>query len=109
MYTTVMIRFGELNTKGKNKIMFINTLLRNVKHALKDFSKLEISKTHDRIYIELNGEAYHRTIKTADYLLDEEFEIEKEKETYLKEIIENDECFYDFVSDAELIKTLKTL
>ena len=56
MYTTVMIRFGELNTKGKNKIMFINTLLRNVKHALKDFTKLEISKTHDRIYIELNGE-----------------------------------------------------
>ena len=59
--------------------------------------------------IEFNGEAYHRTIKTADYLLDEEFEIEKESETYLKEIIENDECFYDFVSDDELIKTLKTL
>lgn len=56
MYTTLMIRFGELNTKGKNKIMFINTLLRNVKHALKDFTKIEISKTHDRIYIELNGE-----------------------------------------------------
>ena len=37
MYTTVMIRFGELNTKGKNKIMFINTLLRNIKHALKEF------------------------------------------------------------------------
>jgi len=56
MYTTIMIRFGELNTKGKNKIMFINTLLRNVKHALKDFKNIEISKTHDRIYIELNGE-----------------------------------------------------
>jgi len=56
MYTTIMIRFGELNTKGKNKIMFINTLLRNIKHALKDFKKIEISKTHDRIYIELNGE-----------------------------------------------------
>ena len=59
MYTTLMIRFGELNTKGKNKIMFINTLLRNVKHALKDFTKLEISKTHDRIYIELNGEDHN--------------------------------------------------
>ena len=56
MYSTVMIRFGELNTKGKNKIMFINTLLRNVKHALKDFKNIEISKTHDRIYIDLNGE-----------------------------------------------------
>ena len=56
MYSTIMIRFGELNTKGKNKIMFINTLLRNVRHALKDFKKLEITKTHDRIYIDLNGE-----------------------------------------------------
>ena len=56
MYTTLMIRFGELNTKGKNKIMFINTLLRNIRHALKEFKNLEISKTHDRIYIELNGE-----------------------------------------------------
>ena len=59
--------------------------------------------------IEFNGEAYHKTIKTADYLLDEEFEIEKEAEIYLKEIIENDECFYDFVTDEDLIKTLKTL
>lgn len=56
MYSTIMIRFGELNTKGKNKIMFINTLLRNVRHALKDFKRIEISKTHDRIYIDLNGE-----------------------------------------------------
>ena len=60
MYTTLMIRFGELNTKGKNKIMFINTLLRNIRHALKEFKNLEISKTHDRIYIELNGEDHNK-------------------------------------------------
>ena len=60
MYTTVMIRFGELNTKGKNKIMFINTLLRNIKHALKEFKNLEIRKTHDRIYIDLNGEDHNK-------------------------------------------------
>lgn len=60
MYTTIMIRFGELNTKGKNKIMFINTLLRNIKHALKEFKNLEISKTHDRIYIDLNGEDHNK-------------------------------------------------
>lgn len=60
MYTTLMIRFGELNTKGKNKIMFINTLLRNIRHALKEFKNLEINKTHDRIYIELNGEDHNK-------------------------------------------------
>lgn len=59
--------------------------------------------------IEFNGEAYQRTVKTGDYLLDDQFEIDKDAEVYLKEIIENDECFYDFVTDENLIKTLKTL
>ena len=59
--------------------------------------------------IEFNGEAYQRTVKTGDYLLDDQFEVDKESEVYLKEIIENEECFYDFVTDEELIKVLKTL
>ena len=59
--------------------------------------------------IEFNGEAYQRTVKTGDYLLDDQFEVDKESEVYLKEIIENEECFYDFVTDKELIKVLKTL
>ena len=60
MYTTLMIWFGELNTKGKNKKMFINTLHSNIKHALKEFKNIEISRTHDRIYIELNGEDHNK-------------------------------------------------
>ena len=59
--------------------------------------------------IEFNGEAYQRTVKTADYLLEDQVEISQEDEIYLKEIIENDECFYDFVTDEEIIKSLKTL
>lgn len=59
--------------------------------------------------IEFNGEAYQRTVKTADYLLEDQVEINQEDEIYLKEIIENDECFYDFVTDEEIIKSLKTL
>lgn len=59
--------------------------------------------------IEYNGGAYHRTVKTGDFLLDEQFEVDKEAETYLKEVIENDECFYEFVTDEQLIKVLKTL
>ena len=59
--------------------------------------------------IEYNGEAYQKTVKTGDYLLDDQFEVDKESEVYLKEIIENEECFYDFVTDEEIIKVLKTL
>ena len=50
-YNCIMVRFGELNTKGKNKKEFINLLFKNIKKALKSFEALEIEKAHDRIYI----------------------------------------------------------
>ena len=55
-YDTVLIRFGELSTKGKNRKDFINRLYGNVKYMLRDFEKLEYRKAYDRIYIRLNGE-----------------------------------------------------
>lgn len=57
-YDRILIRFGELSTKGKNKKDFINRLLTNTKNALKGFSGLEYEKTHDRLYIILNDEDY---------------------------------------------------
>ena len=36
-YDEVMIRYGELSTKGKNKRIFISKLAQNVKFALQDF------------------------------------------------------------------------
>lgn len=55
-YDTVLIRFGELSTKGKNRKDFINRLYSNVKYMLRDFSSLQYRKAYDRIYIKLNGE-----------------------------------------------------
>ena len=57
-YERIMVRFGELSTKGKNKIDFIHTLGDNIKHALKDFEGLKIDVRRDHIYIELNGQDY---------------------------------------------------
>ena len=57
--------------------------------------------------IEYNNEAYLKTIKTGDYLLDEKFESESQDEIYLKEHIEEGECFYDFIKDGSLINELK--
>ena len=57
-YDYIMVRFGELSTKGKNKIDFIKTLGSNIKHALKDFSNLEIEVKRDHIYVKLNGEDF---------------------------------------------------
>lgn len=55
-YDTVLIRYGELSTKGKNRKDFIQRLYQNIKRILKDYEHLEYQKTHDRIYIKLSGE-----------------------------------------------------
>lgn len=55
-YDTVLIRYGELSTKGKNRKDFITRLFHNIKYMLRDFPALEYTKTFDRIYIRLNGE-----------------------------------------------------
>lgn len=52
----VMIRYGELSTKGKNKKYFINRLGENVKEALNEFENVKVKWQRDRMHVELNGE-----------------------------------------------------
>lgn len=56
VYDHILVRFGELSTKGKNKKDFIKKLLHNMKNALREFETLSYERTHERIYIMLNGE-----------------------------------------------------
>lgn len=55
-YERIMVRFGELSTKGKNKKDFIFLLASNMKHALKDFPTLKLEVRMDHIYIILHDE-----------------------------------------------------
>ncbi|MBR2507515.1 MAG: tRNA 4-thiouridine(8) synthase ThiI [Bacilli bacterium] len=57
-YSHIMVRFGELSTKGKNKKDFIKTLAINIKHSLKEFESLRIETRYDHIYVILNGQDY---------------------------------------------------
>ena len=53
-YDHIMVRFGELSTKGKNKNEFIKVLAKNIKGALSDFEGIEIISKFDHIYVKLN-------------------------------------------------------
>lgn len=53
-YGYILVRFGELSTKGKNKKDFIRQLTRNVKYALSAYPQLEYRNDRDRLYIFLN-------------------------------------------------------
>ncbi len=55
-YDHILVRFGELTTKGKNRKLFIGKLVQNVKSALTEFSSLEYQRTYDRLYILLHDE-----------------------------------------------------
>lgn len=57
-YDSVLIRFGELALKGKNRHLFETRLMENIRHSLKAFSKVQITKSYGRMYVELNGESY---------------------------------------------------
>ena len=54
----IMVRYGELSTKGKNIGDFIKIKGNNIKRALKKYQKLEYRVSRDHIYITLNDEPY---------------------------------------------------
>lgn len=62
-YDHIMVRFGELSTKGKNKKEFIRVLAKNIKTALSDFKALEFVTQYDHIYVKLNGENYEPVLE----------------------------------------------
>lgn len=56
-YNTIIVRFGEMSTKGKNKKDFINKLAGSILSHLKKFEdSFELVKRHDHIYLNLNEE-----------------------------------------------------
>ena len=54
--TELMIRYGELSTKGKNKKIFIKKLNKNVRKKLADYTELKVTYNRDRMHVKLNGE-----------------------------------------------------
>lgn len=57
MYKLILIRFGDLTLKGKNRNLFTDALYSDLKFKLKKFN-LEIEKKFDRIYLHINPNDY---------------------------------------------------
>lgn len=54
--TEILVRYGELSTKGKNRKYFIKKLQRNTRKKLKKYPTLKITGNRDRLHITLNEE-----------------------------------------------------
>lgn len=86
-YEYILVRYGEMTTKGKNRSKFVSTLKDNVKHKLKKFTNLKIDATHDRMYIQLNGEDHEAVAeKLQDVFGIHKFNLAMKVPTDLEEI-----------------------
>lgn len=66
MDTRIMIRYGELSTKGKNKKNFIQRLAYNVKSVIRDFPTIKVRPEYDFMYLELNGAPIETVIERLE-------------------------------------------
>lgn len=57
MFKAFLIKYGEIGIKGKNRYLFEDALVRQIRYALKDAEgEFEVSKEQGRIYIECLSE-----------------------------------------------------
>lgn len=61
-YDEIMVRYGELSTKGHNRKSFIDRLGSNVRHAVHDFPDVKVHPGPDRLHVTLNGTPSQRVM-----------------------------------------------
>ncbi|RIW35732.1 tRNA 4-thiouridine(8) synthase ThiI [Bacillus salacetis] len=92
IYDQILVRYGEISTKGRNRKAFTKKLRENILMVLKDLSAISISATRDRLHIYLNGEDGEKAlsklagvfgIQSYSPVIKTEKEIEKIKEAAL--------------------------
>ena len=64
-FHTFLLKYGEIGLKGKNRYMFEDALVRQVRHALKDVDgKFDVHKSQARIYVDCEGDYdYEETVE----------------------------------------------
>ena len=56
-FQTFLIKYGEIGIKGKNRYLFEDALVRQVRYALKDLDgNFEVHKSQARIYVDCEGD-----------------------------------------------------
>ncbi|NHM30609.1 tRNA uracil 4-sulfurtransferase ThiI [Neobacillus terrae] len=61
-YDRILIRYGEISTKGRNRSKFVERLRKSIARALVAFPEIKIQADRDRMYILLNGASGEQVI-----------------------------------------------
>ncbi len=105
-YDRILIRYGEMTTKGKNLHRFINALKENIQLKLKNYPKITIEKTRDRMSVNLNGENHLEIMDQLETVFGiSSFSLALKTETVLDEIKKG--ALFAFREASIGIKTFK--
>lgn len=52
----ILIRYGEISTKGKNRNQFINRLRQNIRYTFQDLEHVKVRSERDRMYVSSKNE-----------------------------------------------------
>ena len=65
-FHSFLIKYGEIGIKGKNRYMFEDALVRQIRYALKDVDgEFIVHKCHGRVYVDCEGEYdYEETVES---------------------------------------------
>lgn len=67
-YDAIILRFGELFLKGKNRQRFVDRLFQTVRTKLESFPELVLETTRDHILVTLNGTDDCAVLKQLDFV-----------------------------------------
>lgn len=92
-YSEIMIRYGELSTKKKNRMRFINKLKNNMEHVLSIYPDVSVKTDCDRGHVYLNGTDYHEVAESLKEIFgiqafSPSFKVEKNVDTLVKAVQE---------------------
>ena len=67
MYKTFLIKYAEIAIKGKNRYIFEDALVKNIKYQLRNVDgSFEVRKESGRVYVETDGDYdYDETVATS--------------------------------------------
>ncbi|UHA74149.1 tRNA uracil 4-sulfurtransferase ThiI [Paenibacillus sp. 481] len=67
-YDMLLLRYGEITLKGKNRHKFERAAYQHVKNVLKPFPNTKIIKEFGRLYVELNGESMRDIVNVLKHV-----------------------------------------
>ena len=68
METKIMIRYGELSVKGKNKKKFIHLLAENIRQVLADLSDIKVSEYFDFMFVKVDKKDEEEVLRRLQHV-----------------------------------------